>query len=273
MKDPLVADLKLAQRLEGGWDFLCVENARSQNTLAPELGAEVLPVGGGHAVFLGTGSPLSQAQGVGMRGEVPLQEITRMEDFFRDRNAQVKVEVASTADPSLLVALSLRGYAIAEQTHCLVRRVSSRPPQRRPSGPTIVQVERGDLESWVNVVLDSFFETPGTVPPVVREGALAMALAPGNTAWLALVDGRPAGGASLFIHDGLALFCGDGTLSGYRRQGIQAALLHARLAHAHAAGCDLATICTQPGSGSQRNAERAGFHVAHARTMMVRELW
>ncbi len=45
----------------------------------------------------------------------------------------------------------------------------------------------------------------------------------------------------------------------------------ARLAEARKAGCDLAVICTQPGSGSQRNAERQGFQVVYARTMMVKE--
>ncbi len=54
-------------------------------------------------------------------------------------------------------------------------------------------------------------------------------------------------------------------------KGVQSALLRARLDQARQAGCDLAVICTQPGSGSQRNAERQGFSVAYARTMMVRE--
>src|SRR5208337_872265 len=49
------ADLALAQRVEGAWDFLGVENARSQKKRAPESGVEVIEVGGGHAVFLGTG--------------------------------------------------------------------------------------------------------------------------------------------------------------------------------------------------------------------------
>ena len=85
-------------------------------------------------------------------------------------------------------------------------------------------------------------------------------MVPGVTAWLARADGRPAGGGSLMIHQGLALICGDGTLPDFRHQGVQTALLRARLAHAAAAGCDLAVICTQPGSGSSatRNAWASG---------------
>src|SRR5262249_6905393 len=113
------------------------------------------------------------------------------------------------------------------------------------------------------------FEEPEAPPPALRDGAIAMAKVQGVSAWLARVDGQPAGGGSLLIRDGLALICGDGTLPNYRHRGVQTALLGARLAHALAARCDLAVICTQPGSGSQRNAERQGFRVVYARTMMV----
>ena len=98
-----------------------------------------------------------------------------------------------------------------------------------------------------------------------------MASIPMVSCWLARVDGRIAGGGALVIHDGLALICGDGTLPEFRSQGVQTALLRARLDHARRSGCDLAVICTQPGSSSQRNAERQGFQVVYARTLMSRE--
>ena len=276
MNDPLFADLELAQRVEAAWDFLGVENARELAKLAPASSAEVLQVGGGHAVFLGAGSPLSQAQGLGLSGEVSGHDLAKLERFFRDRDTQARIEVASLADPSLLAALSLRGFLIAEQTHSLVRLVRGRalphvPGSRtgKSAGVSIVQVQRDELDRWVDVVLGCFFEPPATIPPLLREGATAMGMIPGNTAWLALADGQPAGGGSLMIHDGLALISGDGTLPRYRLRGVQSALLRARLAHALSVGCDMATICTQPGSGSQRNAERMGFQVVYARTTMV----
>jgi hypothetical protein len=88
---------------------------------------------------------------------------------------------------------------------------------------------------------------------------------------LARIDEKIAGGGALVIRDRLALICGDGTASAFRSNGVQSVLLTARLLHATRAGCDLAAICTQPGSGSQRNAERHGFHVVYARTLMVLE--
>jgi hypothetical protein len=276
-KERFFADLELARRVEEAWDFLGVENARSQKRRMPESGAEVLAVGGGHAVFLGAGSPLSQAQGLGLHGEVARDDLGKMEEFFRDRGTPTQIEVASLAEPSLLAALSLRGYTIAEQTHSLVcplQGMSLREHGIPPSSPgtlEVVRIEAGGLEQWADVVLRCFFESPGDAPPSLREGAISMGMVPGNTVWLAKVDGQPAGGGSLMIHDGLALICGDGTLKRYRHRGIQTSLLRARLDHALAAGCDLAAICTGPGSGSQRNAERQGFQVVYARTMMVHQ--
>ena len=48
-----------------------------------------------------------------------------------------------------------------------------------------------------------------------------MSMVPGTTSWLARIDGQPAGGGLLLIHDGLALICGDGTLPSYRHRGYR----------------------------------------------------
>jgi len=277
------ADLALTRRVEEAWDWTGVENARVQLGLDPQSGATSLSVGGGHAVFLGAGSPLSQAQGLGLFGPVAESEIERMEDFFRQRGTVTQVEVASLADPSLLVLLSRRGYQILEQTHLLalpVEPAKSFPAEIKAQpgseGMTAgkVQVSKvtpGEIRPWAEAVLRSFFEGPEEPPRTLLEGAIAMGSIPSATGWMAQIDDRIAGGGSLIIHDGVALICGDGTLPAFRGQGVQSALLRARLDQARQAGCDLAVICTQPGSGSQRNAERQGFYVVYARTMMVKE--
>jgi GNAT superfamily N-acetyltransferase len=273
----LFADLDLARRVEAAWDCLGVENARALRTMAPESAAEAIAVGDGHAVFMGAGSPLSQAQGLGLHGPVPEPEIALMEAFFRDRQTLTQIEVASLADQSLLSCLTERGYMIAEQTHLLVASLATeslRQASVNQSEPTaivdVARVEPDKSAFWVDMVLGCFFEEPAVPPPALRAAAIAMARVAGFSAWMARVDQQPAGGASMVIHDGLALFCGDGTLPSFRHRGVQTALIRARLAHALAAGCRLAVTCTQPGSGSQRNAERQGFRVAYARTMMTK---
>jgi GNAT superfamily N-acetyltransferase len=272
----LFADLPLARRIEAAWDNLGVQNALAQQRRAPESKAEVIAVGGGHAVFLGSGSPLSQAQGLGLTGPVAEAELAVMERFFRDRDTPIQLEVASLADPSLLASLSTRGYLIGEQTHSLVCPLDGHAwrepechPSRSSSDVEIKPVASEELEHWVDVLLRCFFQEPEAPPPALREGAIAMGMVSGVTGWLARVEGQPAGGGSLMIHDRVALICGDGTLPRFRHRGVQTELLRARLSHARAEGCKLAAICTQPGSGSQRNAERQGFRMVFARTMLA----
>jgi hypothetical protein len=53
---------------------------------------------------------------------------------------------------------------------------------------------------------------------------------------------------------------------------VQTALLHARLARAAEAGCDLAVCLAQPGSTSQRNVVRQGFTVLYTRVKFERDL-
>src|SRR5262249_60862687 len=100
------ADQALARRVEGAWSWLGVENARAQARLRPGSGATSLSIAGGSAVFLGVGSPLSQAQGLGLHGPVAEVEIERMEAFFGERGAPIALEVASLAEPSFLRSLS-----------------------------------------------------------------------------------------------------------------------------------------------------------------------
>ncbi len=278
------ADQALAQRVEDAWAWLGIENARAQARLNPKSGATAFPVGGGYAVFMGAGSPLSQVLGLGLYGSVADSEIARMEAFYRKRGTPIHLEVASLAESSLLELLSRRGYRVQGQTHILVRPIQPGESFRARSadgGTTsedetaarvqVAPIQPGEVATWASSVLRCFFEGPAELPAPLYEAALAMGSLPMVTCWLARVDDQIAGGGALAIRDRLALICGDGTLPAFRSQDVQTALLRDRLARAQEAGCDLAVICTQPGSGSQRNAERQGFRVVYARTLMSRE--
>lgn len=89
-----------------------------------------------------------------------------------------------------------------------------------------------------------------------REDALAL---------IAEWDGQPVATAALSFHEGVALMAGASTIPEARRQGAQLALLDARLRLAAQRGCDIVMMCAEPGSASQRNAERNGFRIAYTR--------
>jgi GNAT superfamily N-acetyltransferase len=69
----------------------------------------------------------------------------------------------------------------------------------------------------------------------------------------------------LCVHDGVALFAGSSTVPELRRRGLQSALLEERMRYAADAGCDLAMMVAEAGSGSQKNAERKQFRVGYTR--------
>ncbi|HEX2251946.1 MAG TPA: hypothetical protein VHQ65_01600 [Thermoanaerobaculia bacterium] len=77
--------------------------------------------------------------------------------------------------------------------------------------------------------------------------------------------GRSTATGTLILVEGVAVLAGASTVPAGRRRGAQRARLEARLRFAAENGCDLAMICAAPGSASQRNAQRQGFHIASTR--------
>ena len=70
----------------------------------------------------------------------------------------------------------------------------------------------------------------------------------------------------MIVHDSIALFAGASTLPEMRRNGLQRALLAARMNYAADAGCQIAMMFTEAGSQSQKNGEHQGFRIAYTRT-------
>ena len=92
----------------------------------------------------------------------------------------------------------------------------------------------------------------------------------GVTPYVALVDGTLAGGGSMRVTDGVAQLTGAATAPDHRRRGVQRALLAARLRDGARAGADIAVVTTAPGSLSQRNVQRRGFHLLYTRAIFVK---
>ena len=101
---------------------------------------------------------------------------------------------------------------------------------------------------------------------LVEELGRVMAVTSGTECFLAELEGRPIAAGAISIREGVALMAGASTIPEWRGRGAQNALFSARLRRAAAQGADLAMIVAQPGSASQRNAERQGFRIAYTRT-------
>jgi hypothetical protein len=52
---------------------------------------------------------------------------------------------------------------------------------------------------------------------------------------------------------------------------VQGALLRRRIAHAAESGCEVVVVTTTPGSTSQKNVQKLGFHLLYARAILMKE--
>jgi len=259
------ADLALARRLERAEGFACAQFADARRRLFPDRGSTWIECDGAYVVFDGVDSPVTQTFGLGIFEELRASTLDTIERFFFERAAPVQHEVSPLVGPVALDLLCGRGYRPIEISNVMYRLVD--PPEAKTNQRIRVRVIRADeARLWSEVsargwaqehpeVLDFLSEVGGI--SVTREGSLS---------FLAELDGAPAAAGSLIVHDGVALFGGSSTMPEMRRQGLQAALLEARMRYANEHGCELAMMVAEAGSNSQRNAERKGFCVAYTRT-------
>ena len=261
------ADTELARRLEGltareMWRF-----ARAANETLPESGALAIDVAGGVAAFVGKGSPVNQAFGLGFADEVTDDDIALLERFFAWRGAVAKVGVCPLADPSLIRALGARGWVPGDFENVLLREVD--PTEQFPdSDIEIRECAPDERDLWARAVAVGFASPALPTQPELELGRI-VAAREDTVLLLAWVDGEPAGTGELLIDDGVGWLSADTTLLPFRGRGIQRALQIERLRRAAAAGCTLAVTESRPGSASQRNMERLGFRVAYTRMDMT----
>ena len=138
-----------------------------------------------------------------------------------------------------------------------------------PPGVEIQKASASELDLWVLTVAQGFAEHF----PVTQELLDVMRLfASGKhtECYLARIDGRVVGGATLAVRERIAGLFGASTLPAFRRRGVQTALLEVRMHRAAEQGCELAMSLAQPGSASQRNITRQGFRTLYTRVKFER---
>jgi GNAT superfamily N-acetyltransferase len=256
----MFSGIQLARRLEAA------EAANARGCQEGQPGATCIEVAGGLAVFAGTESPLTQVVGIGLDGPVRETEIEIIETFFQCRGARVTIDFCPLADSGLLERLAKRHYRPTEFNNVLIKPLAG-------SGVTVAPRVRRALpeesELWSRTVGQGFFEQAELTSEEVQVGHAVFAMEGSHCYLAAAQTGEIAGGSAMVVRDGLAVLFADGVTKSFRRQGLHAELIAARVNDAVALGCDLATASTLPGSQSQRNYTRAGFQVAYTKVTLV----
>src|SRR5215212_9077478 len=94
-----------------------IERAETETVLAfatrlQSRGSDVMirDIGGGSAVFAGSGQPINKLAGLGFSGPLSEEVLAAIEHDYDERAAEVRVELATLADPSIGTLLTRRGY-------------------------------------------------------------------------------------------------------------------------------------------------------------------
>ncbi|MCX5052021.1 GNAT family N-acetyltransferase [Streptomyces sp. NBC_00201] len=276
---PLFCDVALAQRIERVEAELMAAATEAACLRRGDDGGFAMRVAAGIATFAEDGSPFNKIAGLGFDGVPDAAVLDDIERAFAERGAPVQAEVSELADPAVGALLTGRGYRLASFENVLGLALDGAYARVAPPGIE-VRVSRDDeFDTWLDVVADGFAHPDAQGVPshedfprqVLANAERDFATA-GVVHYIALCDGTVAGGGSLRMADGVAQLTGAATAPAHRRRGVQTALLSARLADAAAAGCDIAVVTTQPGSRSQQNVQRRGFHLLYTRAVLVKQL-
>ncbi|WP_210516990.1 GNAT family N-acetyltransferase [Hymenobacter terricola] len=263
----IFSDLPLAQRLERTEANSNAAFVEARARLHPASGAEWREVAGAYAMFDGPDSPLTQTFGLGLFAEATADDLGEIEAFFAARHAPVLHEISPLAPASLWPLLHARGYQPIEFTSVLYQELTAIALPEPPPGSAVrVRIIGPDeADAWAETAAAGWQSEAPELTGFIRELGQISAHSVGVSSFVAEAAGQLIATAGLYMHEGVALLAGASTVPAGRRQGAQAALLAARLQHAAAHGCTLATMGALPGGQSQRNAERRGFRIAYTR--------
>jgi hypothetical protein len=260
-------DLALAQRLERAEGRANAEFVDARQRAFPETNGRWIEAAGALAMFDGVDSPCTQTFGLGLNGPVSEAELAHIEEFFLSRGAHVDHEVCSLADWSLLELLPARGYRPIEMSSVVCQPIV-RGLELCGMGVSIRvrPITPSEHELWARVSVAGWADAAPGLDEYLLSLARANPYRERSHYFLAEIDGAAIATGAMSLFDGVALLAGASTIPQWRKRGAQSALLAARLRFAVENGCDLAMMAAQPGSGSQRNAERQGFRLAYTRT-------
>ena len=269
-------DRAVATGLERAEGELTRQYVDAYARLYPKVGAASMEIAGARVSFAGADSPLSRVDAVGLDGPVLPKDLGAAESFLESRGARSTIETCAFTDQSVFDFAGRRGYGVGHilNVFALPLNPESRADYEATAAAQGIEVRRiskrqEDSDLWCNAVGRGFASVEdGDVPYMdIYRGIFH---ADSTTAYIATVNGRPAGAGALKVAGQVAYLSTASTSPSHRRKGVQMALMMGRLSGAIREGCDLAAIVASPGSDSERNVLRAGFAMAYARIRLVK---
>ncbi|KTD67300.1 MULTISPECIES: GNAT family N-acetyltransferase [Legionella] len=229
----------------------------------------ILEINGGAACFSGFDSYLSQVVGWGFATKLAhfQSEIERIEHFYRTLNHErIDIELCPFVGSELSIFLSQRGYHISELNNVsLLDLKSYQPVDYTAESLHIREIKSHEKKEWAKKTALGFDA------PEAEDQFFRYAQSQGVRAYAVYDNDVIVAGATIAMHGDFCDLGVTSTLPAYRGKGLQKKLLKARLNSAKQLGLSWATVTTEPGSVSDCNVQKIGFHCAYTRIKMTLE--
>lgn len=230
---------------------------------------KILAINGGAACFSGFDSYLSQVVGWGFNTKFKhfQSEIECIEQFYRTlSHTRIDIELCPFVGNELTVFLSQRGYCISELNNVSILDLKAYRLLDCVADPlTIREIKSSETREWAKRVALGFDAAEA------EDQFFRYVQSNGVSAYAVYDKDVIVAGATLAIHGDFCDLGVTSTLPAYRGKGLQKKLLMARLNTAKQQGVSWATVTTEPGSVSDCNVQKVGFHCAYTRIKMTLE--
>jgi len=202
----------------------------------------------------------NHVSGLGSQGIPDEAIINSILDLYRTERLPGLIQLSPLVDTELIGEMLARLGLRKHPGWCILAVTSqTAKPAPIPTPVSIEAVTDETVEVFVATAVKAF-----TMPQVIERGMRNMVSMVGIDCFLARYDGVPAGVGMLMTRGGVAGLWTGGVLEEFRRRGLHAALISARIQRAFDKGIDLLFSATEDTTGqSTRDLERQGFFTAY----------
>lgn len=246
-------------------------------TVFSEVADRSFPLAGGIVTYAGPAAFANTALAVGLTEPAGDDEAHAILDFHNQHAVDSRIECSPFTAKPLVLALSSLGYTIRMFENIFAIDLALAPPNvfQTPDIPgleirLIDTADEHQLELFARIS-NSGFLTPEQTSQDLLPITMRFARLPRARSFIATIEDTPVAAGGLELHETVATLYGVTVLPEYRRRGIQQALIAHRLHHAREYNVRLATIGTEPGIPTERNAIRAGFSIAYTKPILSRK--
>ena len=241
--------------------------AESYQQLYPESKPEYFELCGGAVVYISSTSPLTHLIGFGITEPVTVKDVAFLSQYFQDRGLPFRIRVTPFTHPSLYECLAGKQFKASDVTFMMARKLSTSRTTSNIPGLRIDAIK--SEATWMEAFARGYCN--GNLDPESERLGRTLFHAKGSQVIGAWLDGQVTGVGILTIVDNLATLNAACTLPEYRNMGIQKALIESRMAIAAQNGIKMVMARVSPGTVSQRNFEKLGFHIGY-QAMLLEEI-